>query len=104
MRALNPTDEDTEEAIDFYEGFHWGRRPKRIKRARVSPLPRHLVRLGLLEAVTYSAKKGREKLADYVHHFGEEGGRKPVLAADPRTRRLHIVGGDYDVKDVGIVD
>jgi peptidoglycan hydrolase-like protein with peptidoglycan-binding domain len=99
----NPTGAVDEAAVRFYQDFQ-GRRPRRIKRAKVSPLPRTLVRLGLLEAITYSTKKGRTALADYVHQFGEEGGRKPVLAVDPKTKRLHIVGGDYDVQDVGIVD
>jgi hypothetical protein len=99
----NPSDDD-EQAERFYTRFHWGRRPTKRKRVKLPPTPRRLVELGTLEAVTYAAKKGAEGLVDYVHSFGEEGGRKPTLAADPRSKRLHIVGGDYDVQGRGIVD
>jgi putative peptidoglycan binding protein len=103
--ASNPDeDDDQAHAERFYKRFHWGRRPTRTKRAKLSPTPRRLVELGSLEAVTYAARKGAEGLVDYVHSFGEEGGKKPTLAADPRSRRLHIVGGDYDVQGRGIVD
>lgn len=99
----NPGDE-LGQAEDFYRRFHWGRKAKRLRRVKLAPTPRALVELGSLEAVTYAARKGAEGLVDYVHSFGEEGGRKPVLAADPKSRRLHIVGGDYDVQGRGIVD
>jgi putative peptidoglycan binding protein len=89
-------------AAKFYEDFHWGRKPRRMRRVRLSAVPRRLVKLGVLEAVTYSAKKGADALADYIHHFGEGGTRKPTLAADPVTKRLHIVGGGYDVRKEGI--
>jgi hypothetical protein len=104
----NPEDEELDEnpreAFDFYRDFHWGREPKRVRHVPISPTPKELVKLGVLEAVTYSAKKGAGKLADYIHHFGEEGGKKPVLAADPRTKRLHVLGGDYDIESAGIID
>lgn len=90
-------------AREAFEGFHWGRPSRRTVRARLSPRPRELVKLGALEAVAYRTQKGGER-AVWEHEFGEGGGRKPVLAMDPRTRRLHIVGGDYDVEDRGIVD
>lgn len=87
-----------------YTGFHWGRQPNREVLVTPSPRPRELVELGKLEAVTYSTKKGDEGLVHYEHAFGEEGGKKPRLALDPGTDRLHIVGGDYTVEDRGIVD
>jgi hypothetical protein len=71
---------------------------------RVSDIPAKLVQLGTLEAVTYSTRKGGERLADYIHRFGEEGGKKPTLAADPSSRKLHIVGGSYKIEPRGIVD
>lgn len=100
----NPDDDDDQaHAERFYKQFHWGRRPKRTRGVKLSPTPRRLVELGSLEAVTYAARKGAEGLVDYVHSFGEGGTRKPTLAADPRSKRLHIVGGGYDVKPEGIV-
>lgn len=93
-----------ERARKAFKAFHWGRSPKRVVSAKVPPRPRSLAELGRLEAIVYSTKKGRERHAHYEHEFGEEGGRKPTLAMDPDNRRLHIVGGDYDVEDRGIVD
>jgi len=94
----------TELARKRFTGFHWGRLPKRAVKVRTAPKPRELVELGKLEAVTYSTKKGDEGLQHYEHAFGEDGGKKPVLAMDPDTDRLHVVGGDYRVEDRGIVD
>ncbi len=92
------------QARERYTGFHWGRAPRKEVRVSTSPRPRELVELGRLEAVTYSTKKGDEGLQHYEHEFGEDGGRKPVLALDPTTDRLHVVGGDYKVEDRGIVN
>ncbi len=91
-------------AVEAWEGFHWGRRARKVKRVRVPERPRELVELGRLEAVTYSTTKGGEGLQHWEHAFGEEGGRKPVLAMDPDNERLHVVGGSYRVEDRGIVD
>jgi hypothetical protein len=91
------------DAAELYTGFHWGDKPRRRVRVRVSPKPRELVQLGRLEAVTYSTRKAGEK-AHWEHAFGEEGGRKPALAMDARSKRLHIVGGSYKVQDRGIVN
>lgn len=92
------------QARERYEGFHWGRPPTKDVDVELPPEPRELVELGQLEAVVYSTKKGDEGLQHYEHQFGEEGGRKPRLAMDPASERLHVVGGDYTVEDRGIVD
>lgn len=90
-------------AADFYEAFHWGRKPKSARMVELPTQPRALTELGRVEAITYSTRKGKE-FAHWEHAFGEEGGEKPVLAVDPETEQLHIVGGDYRVEDRGIVD
>lgn len=92
-----------ERAQRAFRGFHGGRKSRRVLRAKPSPTPRALVKLGKLEAITYSTKKGGD-FAHWEHEFGEEGGKKPALAMDAETHRLHIVGGDYTVEDRGIVD
>jgi hypothetical protein len=90
----------TKKAVKFYREFHWGRKPKRITRAEVATAPATLVKLGELQNVTYTAKKGKDPIADYTHDFEVP---RPVLAADPETRRLHVVGGDYKIEERGIV-
>jgi hypothetical protein len=90
------------DAAKMYEKFHWGRPARRAVRTKIANLPKRLVELGTLEAVIYSTKKGGRALADYIHHFGEGGSRKPKLTADPNGKRLHILGGGYDVKPEGI--
>lgn len=97
----NPT---SKEARERFEGFHWGIPARKTVAVAVPPRPRELVKLGTLEAVTYSTEKGGEGFQHWEHEFGEEGGRKPVLAMDPANERLHIVGGSYTVEDDGITD
>ncbi len=94
-----------EKAHAFRKRFHWGR-PGRsgARKATVSELPRVLTKLGKLESLVYVTNKEGDGLSEYEHSFGEEGGRKPDLAVDPETGRLHIVGGGYRVEQRGIVD
>ena len=73
-------------------------------RGKVSPTPKVLAQLGRLEAVVYSTAKHGRRSAHYEHSFGETGKRKPMLAMDPRNKRLHVIGGDYTVTDRGIED
>jgi len=63
----------------------------------VQPLP--LAPLGELRGVIYR-KPGRpgETAKNYVHFFEQA----PLLAADPRGRRLFIIGGQYRVTKRGI--
>ena len=91
-------------AGEEYRKFHWGRPARKIRRAKVAPPPEVLTEIGTIESIVYSTKKGKEPLTDFEHHFGEEGGRKPTLAFDPKNKRLHVVGGSYKVEPRGIVD
>lgn len=90
-------------AARLFRGFHDGDASRRTERARLSPPPKALVKLGRLDAIVYSTHKGGER-ATWEHEFGETGKARPTLAMDAETRRLHIVGGAYDVEDRGIVD
>jgi len=87
-------------AKDFREDFHWGIRAKGLKKTNVSRVPRALVKLGKLEAVTYSTNKKGDGFSHYEHDFGPT--KKPTLAMDIDNKRLHIVGGGYTVTDRGI--
>ncbi len=101
---MNPGGDLLERARDFRERFHWGIPARRVRQAQVAPLPRALTKLGRLEAVVYATNKKGDGYSHYEHAFGEEGGRKPDLAVDVESGRLHIVGGAYRVEERGIVD
>jgi hypothetical protein len=62
--------------------------------------------LGILYQVTYRTEKGFDEfqLTDYYHDVGEETGVQPVLLYDTLNQTLSVAGGQYQVKDVGIVN
>jgi hypothetical protein len=91
-------------AADLVRDLHWGipaRQARKVRRPHAGPA---LAELGELESIEYSTHKRGDGPSSYTHDFGEEGGRKPRLAVDPKTRDLHIVGGGYTVEPRGIVD
>ena len=63
----------------------------------------HDAEIGEVEAIAYRTTKGDTR-GVWEHEFGENGGRRPILAVDPRHDRLHLVGGDYRTTDRGIED
>lgn len=62
--------------------------------------------LGVLYEITYQTEKGFDnfELTNYYHRLGEETGVEPVLLYDPISCLLSVSGGQYKVKDVGIVN
>ncbi len=103
---MNPSEPMTprlEKAMSFYKDFHWGDKAQRVLRKKFSPVPKVAVKLGKVEAIAYATHKDGER-AVWEHEFGEEGGKRPDLVMDVDNKRLHIVGGDYDVKPEGITD
>lgn len=106
-RIVEGGDDDlglVERARKFRKDFHWGIAGRKVRRAKVAKAPRVATKLGELVNVTYKTKKRGEKAEFFVHEFGEEGGRRPTLAMDIENKKLHIVGGDYDVTADGIKD
>lgn len=91
-------------AADLVDDLHWGIPARKETRVRVPHVGGALAELGQLVAVEYATTKKGDGYSTYRHEFGEDGGRKPRLAVDPRTRDLHIVGGSYRVERRGIVD
>jgi len=100
---LPEADDRLTTALAQYEAFHWGEPANKVTRRRISKAPKTGVKLGRLHSVTYHTSKGGED-ALWEHEFGEEGGEAPDLVMDPDNRRLHIVGGTYDVRTAGIID
>lgn len=90
-------------AVDAYEGFHWGDEPTKFVAKKISKAPKVGVKLGKLVSVAYETHKNGEH-AVWEHEFGEEGGKRPDLVMDADNKRLHIVGGSYDVRPEGIID
>lgn len=98
----NPMRELLEEAEEEFRGFHWGRRPKRVRRAPMPETRGVLVEIGELLGVPYRTAKGEgEPVEDWIHWFSEP---RPRLAYDPETRDLFILGGRYTVTDRGVED
>jgi hypothetical protein len=91
-------------AADLFKDLHWGIPARRQSMVRRPELGAALTSLGRLEAIEYATNKVGDGPSVYRHRFGEEGGRKPHLAVDPKSRDLHIVGGSYTVERRGIVD
>jgi hypothetical protein len=93
-----------ERAADFRKKFHWGIPGRKVRRAKVPKAPKVMTKLGEIVNITYKTKKRGESAQFFVHEFGEEGGRRPTLGMDIENKKLHFVGGDYDVTADGIKD
>lgn len=65
-----------------------------------------LMVIGTLEQIEYCTEKSFHKFkpVDYYHQLGEETGVTPVLLYDPISKLMKIAGGEYEIKDVGIVN
>ena len=65
-----------------------------------------LITIGIAYEITYRTEKGFDKfrLTDYYHELGEETGFQPSLVYDVMNEFLLISGGEYKIKDVGIVN
>ena len=62
--------------------------------------------LGYCYLVVYTTAKKFDKYEtmDYYHHLGEESGIPPRLIYNRAAKLFQLVGGEYEVKDVGIVN
>jgi hypothetical protein len=71
----------------------------------------NICELGELRSIVYLARKyhsqvdseARGEIVQWKHDFGEDGGRRPRLFYIRDLRRLAVQGGDFVVKDEGIV-
>ena len=69
------------------------------------------VLVGELYSISYMADKhhlegpeSQKQGGFYIHQLGEESGIRPMLVFDKVNGKLEVVGGNYDVHDVGIKD
>ena len=62
--------------------------------------------LGEVRKIAYFTRKKFDQFKPftYVHDFGEEGGRKPRLMFDRGRKQMYLSGGDYKIKNEGIVN
>jgi hypothetical protein len=65
---------------------------------------KEFVLIGVMTLITYRTRKKFDKMreTDYYHRLGEDSGDKPSLVYDSVNEKLSIVGGKYDIRDVGI--
>lgn len=94
-------DKEVEEALQLYQGIHWGHEPQKIEVHEDIEIPSVVVNLGILRAVLYqTSKKGDDNESLYWHTFKLPF---PNLCVIPGSNKLVIVGGGYTVKNKGIV-
>lgn len=86
-------------ASKLYRAFR--ERPAARARKIEFVAPQALTVMGHVDAIEYSTTHGR-RAQPYRHDFAP--GSKPLLAADPRTGKLFLIGGRYRVTGRGIVD
>lgn len=62
--------------------------------------------IGSAQQITYRTRKHFDQFAeiDYVHDFGEDGGTLPALVYDRLNLTIELAGGDYEIKQEGIVN
>ena len=94
--------DDVAAAIAEYEALHWGIPAGALLQLQYQPPGNVLTMLGELDAVAYDTAKAGDGPdgAVYWHPFEHP---RPILAVDPDSNRLHILGGGYTVEDRGIV-
>ncbi len=95
-------DDELDDAVDEYEAFHWGNEPDSIETVEIPDPPKALVKIGALEGVIYRTAKGQRKQESWVHFHDER--EPPILAYDPKTGQLYILGGKYRITPHGIED
>jgi hypothetical protein len=85
-------------AVREFERFHWGEKPKKVKRVRLPSYGKGVYELGKLRAVEYETTKGGER-AVWVHQFSAPF---PSLTGTPGGKLGPIVGGRAFITERGI--
>ena len=98
--GLENTSRAHPEIVDRYQRTHGWERPVEALLASV-PIPRDMVPIGDLYAVTYDADKGD---GEYPYRHPFEIDARPVVCCDPTGTQLFLIGGHYTVTPHGIED
>lgn len=96
---MGPTSREVQEAVQRYEDFS-GHRAKHGEKVNLK-VPRAGLVVGDLDGVLYTTVRDGET-EKYVHKFRRKS--RPVLVAGSDGRTLHVLGGDYEFTERGIVD
>lgn len=91
---------DTRKAAQAYEAFT-GRKPKAVKRNRLSEQDVSGWHMGPVVGIAYEATRDGRR-AQYFHEFTKAA--RPDLVSRDDGRQLYITGGKYTVTDRGIED
>lgn len=72
-----------------------------VVKATVSPMPKVLVEIGMIDGVLYTTKRDgvTEK---YIHRFKKNS--RPLFAVSPDGKQLFLLGGAFTFGERGIVD
>jgi hypothetical protein len=64
------------------------------------------VAVGHAHKITYFTSKHFHKFvpSEYEHELGEETGVKPLFCYDPRSRKMFLSGGEYEIRPEGITN
>lgn len=68
--------------------------------------PSGLDQVGEVSEIEYFSRKKFDQFKPvvYYHAFGEVNGKRPTLLYDRKTKLMKLQGGDYKIKNVGIVN
>jgi hypothetical protein len=96
---VGPIHSEVREAQERYQEFT-GHDANEARKVKVR-IPRVAVEIGDLDGVLYTTvRDGRTE--KYVHKFKRNS--RPVLAAGSDGKTLHVIGGDFEFTERGIVD
>ena len=98
------------DAVELYRLFN-GCEPDQLKQMEVwlpdNETPLVAIGEGECPFIGYSSAKDspNNKIENYIHHFGEEGGEKPrvfvTMPPDGYKKMMVIIGGDWDIEKRG---
>ena len=104
-RKRNPVpassaEEQVQDAAAAYKRFT-GMDADEVMPVTVPPLPKAMWPQGFCDAIQYTAV--RDGVTEYYEHKFRKDCR-PLLCVSPDNKTLYLVGGSFEVTELGIVD